>query len=79
MYEGALLLVADISCNYRDSPYKGEWGRDNDGRPSSSLEHAAAAVVPGHQDVPHLAGFGRVGSDVNIPMITNCVLLMNTQ
>ena len=24
IYEGALLFVTDISCNYRDSPYKGD-------------------------------------------------------
>jgi hypothetical protein len=47
VYEGALLFVADISCTYRDSPYKGEWGRDNDRRPSS--KQAADEHVEGRQ------------------------------
>jgi hypothetical protein len=25
IYEGALLFVTGISCNYKDSPYKGDW------------------------------------------------------
>ena len=25
IYEGAILFVTDISCNYRDSPHKGDW------------------------------------------------------
>jgi hypothetical protein len=25
IYEGALLFVTGSSCNYRDSPYKGDW------------------------------------------------------
>ena len=25
IYEGALLFVTGIYCNYRDSPYKGDW------------------------------------------------------
>jgi hypothetical protein len=33
--QGALLFVTEIYCNYRDSPYKHERGRENDGRPSS--------------------------------------------
>ena len=36
-YEGARSFVTDISCNYRDSPYKREWGRQNDEIPSSKL------------------------------------------
>ena len=35
IYEGALSFVTGICCIYRDSPYKREWGRDNDRRPSS--------------------------------------------
>ena len=27
LYEGALLFITEISCNYGDSPYKGDWRR----------------------------------------------------
>ena len=35
IHEGALLFVAGICCNYKDSTYKRELERDNDRRPSS--------------------------------------------
>jgi hypothetical protein len=33
--EGALSFVTTTYPSYRDSPYKREWGRHNDERPSS--------------------------------------------
>jgi hypothetical protein len=44
IYEGVPSFATEISCNYRDSPYKGDWRRQNDGRPSS--KPAAASAGP---------------------------------
>ena len=50
IYEGALLFAANISCNYRDSPYKGDWrGTMTEGprlsRPSSSIARLTCAAA----------------------------------
>jgi hypothetical protein len=48
IYEGALLFVTCISCNYRDSPYKGDWRRTmtecpRRSRPGRGYEQVSAA------------------------------------
>ena len=44
--EGALALAAFICCTHRDYPYKREYGRENDRRPSSSGTAARRAGLP---------------------------------
>jgi hypothetical protein len=51
-YEGTLLFVTGISCNYRDSPYKRERGRQNDRGPSSEPACALAMSVPAISTLP---------------------------
>ena len=64
-YEGARSFVTDISCNYRDSPYKPEWGRHNDETPSSKPARAAGDVVEGdHGHLDAVEGVEGVGHAV---------------
>jgi hypothetical protein len=64
IHEGALLFVTDISDNYRDSPYKGDWrGSMTDGprlsRPSHTPSTALALPPSARSHVlsaPHFPG-----------------------
>ena len=46
MDEGALPFVTFMWCTYRGCPYKREWGRENDRRPSSKPARRPAADPP---------------------------------
>ena len=40
IYEGALVFVAEISCNHMDSPYKGDWSGTMAAGPRTNLPDA---------------------------------------
>jgi hypothetical protein len=47
IYEGALLFLTAISCNYRDSPYEGDWRRAMTEGPRLSRPVAQSAAEAG--------------------------------